>query len=211
MKKLRIAALLLVLVLLLGTAAVAAEPEVLKNTKGTVSFTPVNVTEEAYTTETTVAFGTVTDENGNTVTSEEKITVTVKSAALKKGEEVLILMCKYKTDGTPDIADGNIYYIDQQTLTADGSVTFDVYPSYMKDSIIYISGVADGLLKAVIVDGLVYGDVNGDGTVNVFDIIFIANIILKRTETDASANVNNDSTINVFDIIAVANVILKRT
>lgn len=212
MKKLRVMALFLMVVMLLGTVAMAAETTgtPLENTKKTVSFTPVNLSEEAYTTTSSVEFGTV---NGNP--SEEKVSVTVNSAALDLNEQVLVLMCKYKKDGTPDVTDSNIYYIDQKVVEVEDTITFDVYPSYMKDSYIYISGVADGLVKAILVDGLVIGDINGDGTVNIQDVMAVANMMMGRAEKTSDADLVSDGTgnisINIQDVMAVANIMMGRT
>lgn len=55
------------------------------------------------------------------------------------------------------------------------------------------------------------GDVNGDGELNVFDIVALADEILSHSgniDTDA-ADVNDDGEINVFDIVSVADRILN--
>ena len=56
------------------------------------------------------------------------------------------------------------------------------------------------------------GDANGDGKVNVTDIMIVANHILKYDTPNfktTPADVNNDSKINVTDIMGIANIILK--
>ena len=58
----------------------------------------------------------------------------------------------------------------------------------------------------------VRGDANGDGVVNVTDIMAVANYILKiqmQTFVEAAADVNGDSSVNVTDIMGIANIILK--
>ena len=55
------------------------------------------------------------------------------------------------------------------------------------------------------------GDANHDGTVDVADIIAVANKILGRPSAqfdETAANVNGDSTVDVADIIGIANIIL---
>jgi hypothetical protein len=59
---------------------------------------------------------------------------------------------------------------------------------------------------------LVRGDANGDGVVNVTDIMAVANYILKiqmQSFNEAAADVNGDSSVNVTDIMGIANIILK--
>ena len=56
------------------------------------------------------------------------------------------------------------------------------------------------------------GDANGDGKVNVTDIMAVANYILKIPMTNfnvSGADVNGDNGVNVTDIMGIANIILK--
>ena len=62
-------------------------------------------------------------------------------------------------------------------------------------------------------DGLL-GDVNGDGLINVTDVVLIIDYILGRNPGNfngAVADVNNDGSINVTDVVLVIDVILGRT
>ncbi len=55
------------------------------------------------------------------------------------------------------------------------------------------------------------GDANGDGTVNVIDIVLTTNLILCSDCPDnynACSDVNGDMLINVLDIVAIVNQIL---
>lgn len=56
------------------------------------------------------------------------------------------------------------------------------------------------------------GDVNGDGMVNVFDIVATADYVLSGSaDIDKnSADVNADGVVNVFDIVAIAEKILNQ-
>ncbi len=53
-----------------------------------------------------------------------------------------------------------------------------------------------------------YGDVNGDGTVNITDVNAIISIILDGKSMTLAADVNNDGTVNITDVNAVINIIL---
>jgi len=52
------------------------------------------------------------------------------------------------------------------------------------------------------------GDLNGDGTINVVDIVMLVNIILNGEEYNPVADLNSDGTINVVDIVTLVNIIL---
>ena len=54
----------------------------------------------------------------------------------------------------------------------------------------------------------ILGDVNGDGGLNVLDVVILVNIILGNAEEVASADVNQDSIINVLDVVSLLNIIL---
>lgn len=61
--------------------------------------------------------------------------------------------------------------------------------------------------------GTLVGDANGDGKVNVTDIMSVANYILKLESPnfqEQAADVNADGRINVTDIMGIANIILKK-
>ena len=60
--------------------------------------------------------------------------------------------------------------------------------------------------------GFIAGDANGDGVVDVTDIVSIANAILGRPSSSfdaAAADVNGDGSIDVTDIVVIANMILR--
>jgi hypothetical protein len=56
-------------------------------------------------------------------------------------------------------------------------------------------------------------DVNFDETVNILDIILVANIVLGAVDPSPAewnaANVNGDDLVNILDIIAIVNIILE--
>ena len=54
-----------------------------------------------------------------------------------------------------------------------------------------------------------FGDVNGDGMINILDIVIIANIILGVEEYVPEADVNQDGQLNILDIVTLANVIME--
>ena len=54
----------------------------------------------------------------------------------------------------------------------------------------------------------VNGDINGDSTVNVQDVILVVNLILSNGYNE-SADLNSDSTVDVLDIVQLVNIILN--
>lgn len=57
--------------------------------------------------------------------------------------------------------------------------------------------------------GMMQGDVNGDGEVNVTDLVPMVNMILGITASNAAADVNGDGEVNVTDLVPLVNLILK--
>lgn len=53
------------------------------------------------------------------------------------------------------------------------------------------------------------GDVNGDGEVNVTDLIPLVSMILGQFDSNAAADVNGDGEVNVTDLIPLVNMILN--
>ena len=54
----------------------------------------------------------------------------------------------------------------------------------------------------------VSGDVNGDLTVNIQDVILTVNIVIQNLDYNEQADINNDSVIDVLDIVQIVNIIL---
>ena len=52
------------------------------------------------------------------------------------------------------------------------------------------------------------GDINGDGSVSILDVVQIINMVLESTP-DENADINNDGTVDVLDIILLVNIILE--
>ena len=57
------------------------------------------------------------------------------------------------------------------------------------------------------------GDLNGDLSLNILDIVLVANIVLGNIDPTPAewnaANVNGDGIVNILDIIAIINIILE--
>ena len=60
---------------------------------------------------------------------------------------------------------------------------------------------------------LIPGDVNGDATVNILDIVMVANYTIGQADfTDEQiqvADLNQDGNINILDIVQIINIVLE--
>ena len=88
------------------------------------------------------------------------------------------------------------------------------YDGNMIGSITLNSGVnasAKNYIRGIIEENyqqFVLGDINGDGIVNIQDVILLINMILTGG-TDTVADINSDGIINVLDVIQIINLILN--
>lgn len=191
---LRLISMLLVLLLTFSVSALAAEEPILANSRAKI---------EVQDEDATVTFASASDD-------EEKILVTYENAdAITEGGYYLILALA--GDGTA-INKDTILYINQVTADNEQSISFEVYPSKLKDSVILITGVnvtvTEGKigLEVALVDALyIIGDLNGDSGVNTQDVIlfrqYLAGLISVSQFDSEAADINQDDSINTQDII----------
>lgn len=136
------------------------------------------------------------------------INVTFTSSSLVNGNQYLILMIK-GSESAYTITEDSILYIDQ-TEAANKTISFDVYPSSIQDSVILITGVNNGPLVAAIVNAkYILGDVTGDGRINARDAMMVARCAAQYEMGDilfisAAADVNDDEVINARDAMMIA-------
>lgn len=96
------------------------------------------------------------------------------------------------------------------TATFDTEETIFVTAADLEEIRLAIAG------KNVINDNVVpgenagiMGDVNLDGSVDVFDTQFVQNVIAKISEDNGHCDVNSDNDVDVFDIVVITNIISK--
>ena len=53
------------------------------------------------------------------------------------------------------------------------------------------------------------GDVNGDGVLNVLDVVSLVNIILNNDDYILAGDMNQDGALDVLDIVTLVNIILS--
>ena len=101
--------------------------------------------------------------------------------------------------------------IHQSKVSDSGSVSFDVNSEEAGD--IYLTMTGYGLRPyRDTINVFKSGDINGDGQVNIHDMILLCDYIVGNVKEDEiikeSADVNGDGEINIHDVIAIANYIV---
>ncbi|RMZ48878.1 hypothetical protein EB821_05295 [Candidatus Marinimicrobia bacterium PRS2] len=64
--------------------------------------------------------------------------------------------------------------------------------------------------RAYFYDGILIGDLNEDGLLNILDLVMLVNIILYDENGSSAADVNGDGAYNVLDVVMLANIILSQ-
>lgn len=139
--------------------------------------------------------------------NDGKIQVTVTSPSVTPEEQYLVVMVK-GLEENPVITEGSILYIDQKaagSVDGGGTLSFELYPSSIQDSVILISGVVDEkagpVVLAVLNVEFILGDVNGDGVVDVADALMVLqySVNLRNDVDERAANVNGKPGITSAD------------
>ena len=134
-------------------------------------------------------------ENGRTVTHGN---YSFRGMIVKNGR---------KTDGTELLIaeDGTTLYAPERVNSWDHSVD-------VNGSLAYITMEADAPVPTITI--LMKGDVNGDGCVDVADLVLVANDILGISSDvfiRQAADIDGDNVIDVADFVGIANIILNIT
>jgi hypothetical protein len=158
--------------------------------------------------------------------SEDQLTVTY-SGDLVAGTQYLVLMvtCDNVADltvtdgtlnGTPSysITENSILYIDQTAADATGSITFQVYPSSVQDSIILITSTNGTVIAAIVDAKYILGDLTGDGIINVADAMvllqYVAKVQTSLTQTQLkAAELNGVAGVDVGDAMILLQYVAK--
>ena len=64
--------------------------------------------------------------------------------------------------------------------------------------------------RAYFYDGILIGDLNEDGLLNILDLVMLINIILYDEDGSPAADINGDGVYNVLDVVMLANIILSQ-
>jgi len=86
------------------------------------------------------------------------------------------------------------------TDVASTNISFSIWPTY--------HSYDNKELFFSVVSSSEPGDINGDDTVNVLDVVLLVNIILNSDDFTSSADLNGDNVVNVLDVVLLVNLIL---
>ena len=218
---LRAAALVMALVLLLGTVAAAANIEYDKDKNSSVAKKNGIQVAPLDSQNCKVEFKD---------SSSEALTVTYTNEKLNVGDMVIVLLLKSSeavTDSdvaknmTTTLTAGTIQYIDQADVTKDGEIEFRVFPQNYSNGVIRLiwanktSGGVNTATVAAVNRTYTLGDVNRNGSIDIMDVgavlLYVAypdNDVYNDIDIQA-ANVNGDLTtdgkprIDIMDVSAI--------
>jgi len=165
------------------------------------------------------------DLNYNTLTGTHSATVGIQDSGGNNGMQVAFDQA-YLHDGlslkfsqgpdwisvTPSTGEVNAGSSEVLIVTADATGQEEgLYEGYLR---LVTSGGNAGLPVSMLVSGSssMQGDINGDESINIQDIIILINFILGTDDPDTgefnAADINSDGVLNIQDIILVVNLIL---
>ena len=210
---LRAAALVMALVLLLGTVAAATDTT---ETTGSI-YDAANVAKKNGIQVAPLDGCTVEFAEGS-----EMLNVTYKNTSLKENDMVIVLLLKSDNAVTSDteangvattLTAGTIQYIDQADVTEKGKVEFTVFPQNYSNGVIRLiwkDKTSDGVNTATVAAvnrTYTLGDVNDDGSINIRDVAATLNYYVgKLSDSDINvlaADVNGDKSVNIRDVAAI--------
>jgi hypothetical protein len=117
------------------------------------------------------------------------------------GEDVYEYTLK-DVSGTELISDGIIgtaFNIDVSGLPSS-NYSLEVYPVHAPDKMQSFEFSLHGSISL--------GDLNGDGDLNILDVVILANLILSGDNSNAEGDLNQDGDQNILDIVNLVNLIL---
>ena len=98
--------------------------------------------------------------------------------------------------------ENSTFNIDLSTFAINsGSIlTLEIYPENAPEK---FQSVDFSIYSSVLL-----GDLNNDGTLNILDIVILANLILAEDSSNPAGDLNNDGSQNILDIVLLINIIL---
>lgn len=219
---LRAAALVMALVLLLGTVAAATDTT---ETTGSI-YDAANVAKK-----NGIQVAPLDSQNCKVEfkdNSSEALTVTYTNENLKENDMVIVLLLKSSEAVTDSdkaekvattLTNKTIQYIDQADVETAGTVTFRVFPQNYSNGVIRLiwkDKTSDGVNTATVAAvNRTYklGDVNSDGRINISDVADTLGYMVGKItniNTDA-ADVDGNGRINISDVSDILAYFVKGT
>ncbi len=65
------------------------------------------------------------------------------------------------------------------------------------------------LMEIIVPQQSIPGDINGDGIINILDVIQTVNIILGVSDVNLQADINDDGIVNILDVVILIDMILS--
>jgi hypothetical protein len=98
-------------------------------------------------------------------------------------------------------------------LNGDGDQDIVVFSTVTSQACVHLANASsfDPVSNITLSSGLIggaVGDINGDGIINILDVVQAVNLILGNFYQE-SADLNDDGIINVLDIVQIVNIILN--
>ena len=94
---------------------------------------------------------------------------------------------------------GTFFNIDVSDIPS-ANYRLEVYPVYAPDKIQAFEFSLHGSISL--------GDMNGDGALNVLDVVILSNLILEGDDSNPAGDLNQDGNLNILDIVSLVNLIL---
>ena len=94
---------------------------------------------------------------------------------------------------------------DIEEITESGSVVWSYSQSGNNANIARAQKYAIDYFDEI--DEEISGDINGDGILNILDIVSLVNLVLSNNY-EASGDINGDDMLNILDIVSLVNLIL---
>ena len=88
----------------------------------------------------------------------------------------------------------------------------DIGSEYSGDLIVTSNTEQGAILIPIrlnIIEDNIQRDMNGDGILNILDIVVLANLILSGDDSNPAGDLNQDATYNILDIVILVNLILS--
>jgi len=150
--------------------------------------------------------GLVIDNNNTYVEPiDGNITTTIYNSGWAEGDYIYTLL---DANGSTILSNSifvpsyeNITFLIDTNILTQFIYTIEVYPSFAPNKI--------QLFEFALNDSVFLGDMNGDNTLNILDVVILANLILSGNSSNTAGDLNGDDIQNILDLVILVNIILE--